>query len=162
MTRSLAGLCLLAAVACASGPPTPQYRPSVREASDEAEKFARRIRVPKGMELSLWAAEPMLANPVVFAIDHKNRVYVAETFRLHQGVSDIRGYLRQPNFWLDDDLACRTVEDRVAMTRKRLGKKAAEWERHHERIRLLEDTDGKGRATKATVFADGFSRLEDG
>src|SRR4051794_11183414 len=95
----------------ADQPPPKPYTPHIAKASDEPARAAKNFRGPKGMDISLWAAEPMLANPVVFAIDHKNRFYVAETFRLHQGVPDIRGIMD----WLDDDLACRTVEDRVAM-----------------------------------------------
>jgi quinoprotein glucose dehydrogenase len=94
----------------------------------------------------------MLANPVSFCFDEKGRCYVAETFRLHHGVPDNRDHMD----WLDDDLAARTVEDRVAMYRKYLGDKFAEYETEHERVRLLEDTKGAGKADKATVFADGF------
>src|SRR5262249_34286815 len=32
----------------------------------------------------------------------------------------------------------------------------------HERVRLVEDTDGDGQADRSTVFADGFHHLEDG
>jgi quinoprotein glucose dehydrogenase len=139
--------------------PSPRpYTPNVRPASPEAERAMKRIRVPAGMKIDLWAAEPMLANPVVFSIDERNRIYVAETFRLHAGVTDIRGIMS----WLDDDLACRTVADRVALMKRRLGQKADAYAVHHERIRLLEDTKGAGKADRSTVFADGFNRLEDG
>lgn len=148
--------CSLAVVSAV--PPQPTYDAKVQPASDEPGRAKESIRVPKGMKLDLWAAEPHLANPVIFCLDHKGRVYVAETFRLHQGVTDIRGHMD----WLDDDLSCRTVEDRLAMMRKRLGKKFADYEVHHERIRLLEDTTGQGKCDKSTVFAEGFRRPEDG
>jgi quinoprotein glucose dehydrogenase len=139
------------------------YPAKVAPATQDYEKAMKAVRLPKGLTIDLWAAEPLLANPVIFALDHRNRVYVAETFRLHQGVTDIRGYLDpKGKFWLDEDLACRTVEDRIAMTRRKLGSKAADWEKHHERIRLVEDTTGKGKADRSTVFAEGFSKLEDG
>ncbi len=134
------------------------YTPDVKPASKEWEASAKRIRVPKGLNLDLWAAEPLLANPVVFTIDNKNRFYVAETFRLHAGVPDIRGIMS----WLDDDLACRTVEDRVKMMQNRMGKKFADTTVHQERIRLVEDTKGTGKADRSTVFADGFNRAETG
>src|SRR4051812_35383162 len=138
--------------------PEKQYQPKVMPASNEPLRAMKNIRVPAGLKLDLWAAEPMLANPVVFTIDGKGRIYVAETFRLHAGVTDIRGIMS----WLNDDLACRTVEDRLAMMRRRLGKKFEDYGKHHERIRLLEDTKGTGKADKATVFADGFNRPQDG
>ncbi|MFQ3650558.1 MAG: glucose dehydrogenase, partial [Gemmataceae bacterium] len=139
------------------------YPAQVAPASQDYQKAIKAVRLPSGMTIELWAAEPMLANPVAFALDQRNRVYVAETFRLHQGVTDIRGYLDpKGNYWLDEDLACRTVEDRIAMTRRKLGARVVDWEKHHERIRLLEDTTGKGKADRATVFAEGFCKLEDG
>src|SRR5205823_14093366 len=64
--------------------------------------------------------------------------------------------------WLDDDAGSRTVADRVALDRKHLKDKFAEYETEHDRIRLLEDTQGTGVADKSTVFADGFHHAEDG
>src|SRR5689334_17917072 len=77
------------------------YTPQVAPASKEAEQSLRRMRIPKGFESSLFAAEPMLANPVAFSIDEKGRFFVAETFRLHRGVTDNRSHMD----WLDDELA---------------------------------------------------------
>ena len=73
------------------------------------------------MRLGLFATEPLVANPVAFGFDERGRLFVAETFRLHQGVTDNRQHMN----WLDDDLASRTVADRVAMYRKYLGKEFA-------------------------------------
>ena len=60
--------------------------------------------------------------------------------------------------WLDDDLAIRTVDDRVAMYRKYFSpKEFADFGVAHDRIRRIEDRDGDGTADEATVFADGFN-----
>src|SRR5207302_3743422 len=134
------------------------YSPRIAPASNEGAAALKRIRVPKELQVDLWAAEPMLANPVCLAIDGKNRIYVAETFRLHDGLTDIRGHMDS----LDDDLACRTVADRIAMMKKHEDDKFKNDSVHHDRIRLLEDTTGAGKADKATVFADGFHHPEDG
>src|SRR5437868_2901512 len=134
------------------------YDPKIFGPSTEPALALPRIRVPAGLHVSLFAAEPMLANPVCFCVDEKNRFYVAETFRLGDGVTDIRGHMN----WLDDDLASRTVADRVAMYKKYLGKKFDSYAVHHDRIRLIEDTDGDGVADRATVFADGFHHAADG
>src|SRR5262245_53126543 len=91
-----------------------EYRPKVAEASDEPERALKAIRVPEGLNISVFAAEPLLANPVAFCVDEKNRFFVAETFRHGAGVTDTRGHM----YWLDDDLACRTVDDRLAMLHK--------------------------------------------
>jgi quinoprotein glucose dehydrogenase len=147
---------LKASAPAEQGPPDPQQK-QVRKASDEGLKAIKRIQVPKGLAVDLFAAEPDVANIVAFCIDERGRFYVAETFRLHQGVSDNRG---KP--WLDDDLASRSVAERVAMYRKYLGKKFDSYGKEQDRVRLVEDTKGTGKADKSTVFADGFKDPADG
>ena len=95
----------------------------------------RSFRVPKGLSVELFAAEPLLANPVAFCIDEKGVFYVAETFRHSAGVPDTRGHMN----WLDADLASRSVADRVAMYKKYLGKGFAAYEVEHERVRRIVD-----------------------
>lgn len=129
------------------------YEPEIKPASDEALRVMAKFRVPPGLKVELWAAEPMLANPVALAFDEHGRCYVAETFRHSQGVPDIRGHMS----WLDDDLACRTVANRLAMYKKHLGDKFDSYTVHHERVRQIVDTKGTGKADKSTVFADGFN-----
>ena len=142
----------------AAEPAGKPYSPRVAPASEEAVKAIKRFRLPKGVEARAWAAEPLLANPVSFCFDEKGRCYVAETFRLNAGVTDNRGHMN----WLDDDLASRTVADRVAMYRKHLKDKFKSYETEHDRVRLIEDTKGAGVADRATVFADGYHRAADG
>ena len=132
--------------------------PGVFPASEEAETAIKRFRVPKGFKVELVAAEPMLANPVAFCIDHQGRFYVAETYRLHTGVTDIRGHMN----WLDDDLASKSVADRVAMLKKFEGNKITNYTRESERLRFLIDSDGDGKADKSTIFSEGYNRIEDG
>jgi quinoprotein glucose dehydrogenase len=156
----------LAVLFLASSPPTGArgddnarpYSPTIAAASNEATLALQRIRVPKGLQIDLFAAEPLLANPVCFCVDEHNRFYVAETFRLHAGVTDDRNHMD----WLDEDLACRTVEDRIALYRKHLKDKFATFETEHDRVRLIEDTDGDGKADRSTVFADRFHHAEEG
>ncbi len=134
------------------------YDPPLAPASDQAQRAIRSFRVPRGLSVELFAAEPLLANPVAFCLDEKGVVYVAETFRLNAGVTDTRGHMN----WLDADLACRTVADRVAMYKKYLGKDFASYNIHHDRVRRIVDRDGDGRADTATVFADGFNQAAVG
>ncbi|QDT81143.1 Quinoprotein glucose dehydrogenase B precursor [Gimesia maris] len=134
------------------------YTPAIAEASKEGEQAIQGFRVPEGMQVSLFAAEPLLANPVAFCIDEQGRFYVAETFRQGKGVEDNRGHMD----WLHDDLAAETIEDRLAYFRKHLKDKVKDYAREHDRIRLVEDRDGDGTADHASVFADGFNNIEDG
>jgi quinoprotein glucose dehydrogenase len=139
----------------------------------------KRFRAPKGFKVELIAAEPLLANPVAFCIDEKGRIYVAETFRLADCALDIRERRAWPSAefreslsperragledeLLEADLACRTVEDRVAMLKKYFGSKIGQLTRETERVRLLEDQDGDGKMDHATEFAGGFNTIADG
>jgi len=132
-----------------------EYRPAVAEASGEGLAALAALVLPEGFRGELFAAEPLLANPVCFAIDGRGRFFVAETFRLHAGVTDMREHMD----WLDDELACRTVEERVAFMRAHVGERfEAEYGVEHERVRLLWDGDLDGIADQARVFADGFSQ----
>jgi len=139
-------------------PDASRHRPAIAAASDEGRQAIARFRLPPGATIRLLAAEPMLANPVAFAFDEQGRAYVAETFRFHKGVTDLRSHMH----WLEDDLASRTVADRVAMYRKHLGEEFPTYSVEQERIKRLEDTDGDGVYDTDTVFADGFRSPEDG
>lgn len=134
------------------------YNPPIAAASKEAEQSMSGFKKPDSMTVSLFAAEPMLANPVAFCLDERGRVYVAETFRQQKGVEDNRSHMN----WLHDDLALQTVEQRGDMFRKYLGDKVNNYGKEHDRIRLLVDTDGDGKADQSTVFADGFNDILDG
>jgi quinoprotein glucose dehydrogenase len=130
-----------------------EYNPLVAPASDSAQRAMRSFSLPKGLAVELFAAEPLLANPVAFCVDEKGVFYVAETFRHGTGVTDTRDHMN----WLDADLASRTVADRVAMYKKYLGTGYEAFLVDHERVRRVVDQDGDGRADSATVFADGFN-----
>jgi quinoprotein glucose dehydrogenase len=134
-------------------------QPEIAPASDEAAQALNRMKVPDGLAISLWAAEPMLANPVAFNFDEKGRIFVAETYRYRTSVLDIRDYM-----WvLEDELASRTIEDRTAMIRKRFGPAGEkELSIETEVVRLLEDTNNDGVADKSYVYADGFNSALDG
>ena len=64
--------------------------PVVDPASDDAVLALKRFSLPKGLKASLWAAEPMLANPVAIDFDEKGRLFVSETYRYKTSVLDIR------------------------------------------------------------------------
>jgi quinoprotein glucose dehydrogenase len=128
------------------------YNPPIAPASDEGVRAMKNFAAPEGFVFELFAAEPRLANPVAFYVDHQGNFYVAETYRHHKGVGDMRGHRE----WLVDDLASRTVEDRLVVMKKNLGSDFANWVGEHDRIKMIRDTDGDGEADVDTVFADGF------
>jgi quinoprotein glucose dehydrogenase len=142
---------------------TPQqtYKPKIYGPSEEGLKTLKRMKIPKGTVATLAAAEPNMANPVAFAFDEQGRLFVAETFRLHFGVTDNRNHNRKKG-WLESDLACRTVNDRLAMYKKFLGKDFPSYEKEHDRVRLLTDSKGTGVFDESVVFADGFNSAVTG
>lgn len=133
----------------------------VKEDDGSAERAIAGFTVAPGLKVKLWAAEPMLANPNALSVDEQGRVYVSEANRFEAGVIDVRKTMT----WLEEDIASRTVADRIAMVTKHAaepsGREALE-ATDAERIMLLQDTTGSGRADKATVFSEGYNRPEDG
>ena len=149
---TLAPLLALAPLTAQSPAHGDEFVPLVEPASDEGAEALARFELPEGFEVSLFAAEPDLANPVCFAIDGQGRFYVGETFRHYAGVTDIRSHMD----WLNEDLACKTVADRVAMKRRHAEDFHEEYELASEQVRRIVDSDGDGVADESTVFATGF------
>jgi quinoprotein glucose dehydrogenase len=137
----------------------PSYQPEVAEASEEGQEAMAKFGLPDDFVVELVAAEPHTANPVCFYPANDGSIYICETFRLHNGVTDMRWHVER----LEEDMACQTVEDRVAMHERWAGDNfIAEYGTEHERIKLLKDTDGDGVVDWSEVYADGFNDPADG
>ena len=136
-----------------------------------AQQQATTTPIPrKGFEITLWAREPMLKNPVALSFDDRGRLYVVETARRSTVDIDIRGH----QSWIVDDLSNQSIDDLRRFFRSKMspGKSAenANWLRDYngdgshdwrdlmevkERVHLLEDTQDAGKADRAHVFAEG-------
>ena len=90
-------------------------------AQDSPDESLKTLEPAAGLEVSLWASEPMVSNPTSMDIDSRGRVWIAEglNYRMKQKQFD---------------------------TLKRLD--------GADRIKILTDTDGDGKADRVTVFAD--------
>ena len=147
-----------------AGPPIteankPAFEFKVFPATDEGEMSIKKFKLDKDLKCELFAAEPLVANIVAFSIDEKGRFYVAETFRVGEGVIDNRGHMD----WLDEDLNSRSVDDRYAFQSRHLGANTIkEMGIASERIKLVEDRAGKGKADFSSVYATGFDSILDG
>ncbi|MGN6386298.1 MAG: PVC-type heme-binding CxxCH protein [Verrucomicrobiota bacterium] len=128
------------------------------DSPNDAELLIKGFQLQPGYKAELFAAEPFLANTVAFTIDNQNNFYVAETYRLHAGVTDIRGH----RDWLDEDLASRTTDDRIAMMKRHEGGNFLSYEQNSERIKKIWDKDGDGKADGSSVFAENFKTALDG
>ncbi len=100
------------------------------------EEAARRMTLPPGLEAQLVACEPMVRQPVAIEFDDAGRLWVIQ-------------YLQYPNpaelKRAKVDRYSRTTYDRVPLPPPH-GPKGA------DRITILEDTDGDGRADRAKDF----------
>ena len=135
--------------------------PELPDGTDAATKRIPAFKVPVGMKVELFAAEPKLASPVAIGLDERNRVFVAEEYRFNLGTEENR---TRP-FLLDDDLQIETLDDRLKMFEKFAAKfeGGMDWFRKTaDQVRLVEDTDGDGKADRATVFAPDFNGTLDG
>ncbi len=153
---------ILSAVICGASlaeDDIPIIPPKIAPASNEGEIAIGKMKVPKDLKTELFAAEPMVSNPVALCVDEIGRVYVVETNRIDRGAFDVRQHMD----WLEDDLANKTVEDRVAMLHRKLGPNfRRETQGATDRVVRLEDSAGEGKADKQTIFADGFNHADEG
>lgn len=153
-----AAFLLLAGLAAAQKPSA--YIPSVlKPASPRAKLAVASMHADPGFEVELFAAEPDVANVVCIWVDDMGRVFAAETYR--QGENGVPDNRDRPG-WVLDDLRSETVEDRLSMYLKHDPDIAERYRREHDRIRLLEDTSGDGRADRVLTYADGFNGVLDG
>jgi putative membrane-bound dehydrogenase-like protein len=81
------------------------------------DKALKSFKVSPGLEISLWASEPLFVNPTCMDIDHKGRVWVCESVNYRSKLHGRK--LRRPE---------------------------------GDRILILEDSKGTGKADKVTVF----------
>lgn len=154
MPRALVAVALVCAAALVSAVPPIDPTEQAKRDKDNAAAVAQ-VQAAKGLKIDVWAAGPLMMNPVAFAFDEKGRCYVAETTRFEHGVPDTRGHMQ----WLDEDLANRTIDDLLAMYKKH---KYLGFEKYNDQLRVVWDSEGKGKADKSEVFSGGYNRPQDG
>ncbi|MCC5025021.1 MAG: hypothetical protein J6386_20515 [Candidatus Synoicihabitans palmerolidicus] len=157
-----------APIAPAVLPPYPQLdldpgeqrlsEPVMTPASPAGERAISGFSTNQDFEIKLWAAEPMLSNPVSFDFDEQGRFFVSETHRYRSSVLDIRGYMDILEF----ELASQSIEDRAELIDIVFGEQAEQLALETEVVRLVQNTDGDGVADDSRVFADGFNTKLDG
>ncbi len=79
-SNSLVAICGLAwqvLALCGSACGEETYTPEISPASEEGQRAITAFQVPEGVAVKLFAAEPMLANPVAFTIDPTGKLYCA-------------------------------------------------------------------------------------
>jgi len=128
------------------------------------------VQVADGLEMTLWAPEQLLADPVALDIDDLGRAYVTRTFRQDNSEFDIRGH----RDWMIASIGLQSVEDRRAFLHQTFATEHSEenawladlngdslhdWRDlavEKERVSRIEDTSGDGIADFAQVFIEDF------
>ena len=158
-------------------------RPTVFEpqsliiSKEGAEKMATEIpqqvalSVHEDLEVSLWASDSIVIDPVAISIDEKGRMYYASGNRLTNSEFDIRGHRN----WMTASISFETVEDRRAFLRKTFsetnedGKKflkdlngdgALDWRDltvEREQIWIISDSDNDGNADRSDLYIEDFN-----
>ena len=119
------------------------------------------ITLPDGFKWDEWAREPLVPDPVAFTVLPDGSLFVCESERQDRGVEDNR----YSPYWLLDDLACTSVEQRLAIYEKWKDKKEggmAWFSKYADRVRRLRDTDGDGKADQSTNFSGDLREPLDG
>jgi putative membrane-bound dehydrogenase-like protein len=105
------------------------------------EESVQRMVVPEGFHVELFAAEPMVRQPVTASFDERGRLWVVE-------------YLQYPN---PAGLKPVTVDQYLRTEYDKMPEPPPRGVRGADRIKILEDTDGDGRADSVKVFAEGLN-----
>ena len=160
-----------------SVPETAQAHPTVvRLSAADAARFASEARqkvsveMPAGLEVSLWAPEQLVTDPVAIDFDPVGTAYVTSSSRNNMPL-DIRGH---PT-WFTPAHILQTTEDLREFYRREMGQarsKQNTWIEDHnkdesrdwkdlsaykERVHRIADTDGDGIADESRILVEGFN-----
>mgnify|MGYP001814216861 CR=1 FL=1 len=117
------------------------------------------ITFPEEMVAGVFAREPDVLNATAISMDENNRLFIAETHRFDRGIEDNRRNWH----WLREEVGLRSTAERLALYEKYADKKEpGYYTKYAEKIRVLEDKDGDGKAEKSWLYADGFNDPLDG
>ncbi len=105
------------------------------------EEAPRRMQLPKDLEVQLVAAEPIVRQPVAMEFDDAGRLWVIQ-------------YLQYPN---PAGLKRAKVDRYSRTTYDKIPEPPPHGPRGADRITILEDTDGDGRADRAKDFVSGLN-----
>lgn len=155
----------------------PLYQTRVLQLNPQkAKQIAQNIRgevattVVEGMELSLWASDSLVADPIAISIDPNGRIFYTSATRQSNSEFDIRGHRN----WMTASISFQTVEDRRKFLQETFetdneeakrflkdlnGDGVRDWRDltvEKEQIWFVEDSAGEGVADRAQLYLEDF------
>ncbi|MEX2639739.1 MAG: HEAT repeat domain-containing protein [Balneolales bacterium] len=155
-------------------PPDPEIKTvAANEAARDAQELRESLSVTVAgdMDLSLWASEKLLADPIAIDMDDQGRALITVTNRSRNSEFDIRDV---DSRWLTESMIWETVEDRRAFLHTELAPERSSdntWLTDHngdgshdwrdltvekEEIHRIEDRSGDGLADFSQLFIRDF------
>lgn len=143
------------------------------KAAELSEKIKQEVavKVAEGLELSLWASDSLVTDPIAISMDDRGGVYYTNAVRLENSEFDIRGH----RDWMTQSISWQHVEDRRAFLRKELAPENSEknksiiedlnedgshdWKDllvEKETVWRVEDSDNDGLADQAKLYIEDF------
>ncbi len=143
----------------------------------KAAEIANKIRqsspakVADGLELSLWASDSLLADPIAISVDPQGRIFYTSATRQANSEFDIRGHRN----WMTASISFQTVEDRRKFLRETFTADSDESKKflkdlnkdgkldwhdltvEKEQVWFLSDPSGDGVADEAQLYYEGFN-----
>ena len=182
--RRIFCLCLLVTAVALAEAWTPQgQRPAavrrsqtVRLTAEEAARLstvARQsvaVQIAPGLDLTAWAPDGLVTDPVALAFDERGTLYATSTSRASLPLD-----IREHPSWVPAAHTLRTVEDLLNFYRRELAPERSaanpwlpdynkdgsrDWRdlaEVKERLYRIQDTDGDGRADSSRVILEGFN-----
>ncbi len=129
------------------------------------------VEVADGLQLSLWASDSLVADPIAISVDELGRIFYTSATRQSNSEFDIRGHRN----WMTASISFQTVEDRRAFLRETFSSNNEEGEQflkdlnkdgtldwrdlavEKEQVWFVEDASGNGVADKAKLYLEDFN-----
>lgn len=179
-------LAILLLSGCGGAPPEPEI---ITVSDEEARQFSEQAReqvsvtLAEGMDVSLWASEKLIEDPVALDMDNQGRAWVTVTNRSNSSEFDIRDFYLGSEFdiqrdcpkWEIESLRMEHVEDRRMFLRREFAAEHSEANRNRmpdrnndgmhdwrdltvekEEVYRIEDLTGDGAANQAQLFIRDF------